>query len=45
MWTLLGAIGSMLVALTLSFLALLLIAVLVLIWLVLISMTTARSSS
>ncbi|MFG1946922.1 hypothetical protein [Nonomuraea sp. NPDC048826] len=44
MWTLLGAIGSLLIALTLSFLAVLVIAVIVLIWLVLMASTTPRSS-
>lgn len=45
MWTLLSAVGSLLIALSLSFLAVLLISVVVLVWLALVASMTTRSSS
>jgi hypothetical protein len=42
-WTLLGTIGSLLVALGLSFLALLVISVLVLVWMIVLLSVTTRS--
>ncbi|MGI5271356.1 hypothetical protein ACQEUU_19520 [Nonomuraea sp. CA-218870] len=44
MWTLLAAIGSLLIALALSFLAVVVIAVVVLVWLGLMASMSARSS-
>jgi hypothetical protein len=44
MWTLLGAFASLVIALILSFLAVVLISVVVLIWLAFMAGLTARSS-